>query len=109
MAAAMVARMDFIAIDQLAAFVDKKAPVDLIGVVTSVGQVGSVKRKTDQTELSRRDITMVDRSCKTVTVTLWGDNAEKAGSELEKLLDAGGESTLTCIFDAMKKRCSTHT
>ncbi len=35
--------------------------VDLIGVVMDVKPLGSVKRKTDQTELSRRDITLVDQ------------------------------------------------
>lgn len=58
---AMTARMDFVAIEQLAAFVDKKAPVDIIGVVTAAGQLGSVKRKTDASEIQRRDITLVDQ------------------------------------------------
>ena len=57
----MTARMEFVAIDQLAAFVDKKAPVDIVGVVTAVGALGSVKRKTDATELARRDVTLVDQ------------------------------------------------
>lgn len=35
--------------------------VDLVGVVTEVKPLGSVKRKTDQVELSRRDITLVDQ------------------------------------------------
>lgn len=37
--------------------------VDVIGVVTEVKPLGSVKRKTDQVELSRRDITLVDQGC----------------------------------------------
>lgn len=35
--------------------------VDVVGVVTEVRPLGSVKRKTDQVELSRRDITLVDQ------------------------------------------------
>lgn len=35
--------------------------VDVIGVVTSAAPLGSVKRKTDNQELSRRDITIVDQ------------------------------------------------
>ena len=78
-----ILRMEFVPIDQLAAFVDKKAPVDICGIVTSVGSLGSVKRKSDSSELSRRDITLVDRGLKTVNVTLWGSLAEGVGSEME--------------------------
>ena len=35
--------------------------VDLLGVVTEVKPLGSVKRKSDQAELSRRDLTLVDQ------------------------------------------------
>jgi hypothetical protein len=34
--------------------------VDLLGVVTAAGPLGSVKRKSDQSELQRRDITLLD-------------------------------------------------
>ncbi len=37
-----------------------QALVDLLGVVTTVGPLGSVKRKSDQSELQRRDITLLD-------------------------------------------------
>ena len=33
----------------------------MMGVVTNVGQLGSVKRKSDNSELSRRDITLLDQ------------------------------------------------
>eukprot|EP00887_Chlorella_sp_A99_P001665 scaffold8.g1665.t1 len=92
----MTAKLEFVPIDQLAAYVDKKArscpkriskgffacrllgrgrlslTVDLLGVVTAVQPLGSVKRKSDQAELSRRDLTLVDAGLKAVTVTLWG-------------------------------------
>ena len=35
--------------------------VDIVGVVVDVKPLGSVKRKTDQMELSRRDITVLDQ------------------------------------------------
>ena len=38
-----------------------QAGIDMMGVVTSVGQLGSVKRKSDSSELSRRDITLLDQ------------------------------------------------
>lgn len=37
--------------------------MDLLGVVTVVGQLGSVKRKSDQSELQRRDVTLTDQRC----------------------------------------------
>ena len=35
--------------------------IDMMGIVTSVGQLGSVKRKSDNSELSRRDVTLLDQ------------------------------------------------
>ncbi len=37
--------------------------MDLLGVVTVLGQLGSVKRKSDQSELQRRDVTLTDQRC----------------------------------------------
>ncbi|MGA1619837.1 MAG: DUF223 domain-containing protein, partial [Pirellulales bacterium] len=61
-ASVMQTRLKFEKIDQLPAFVDKKAPVDVIGVVTGVGATGSIKRKSDQQEIVRREITLADDS-----------------------------------------------
>lgn len=82
----MHVKMEFVPIEQLAAFVDKKMMVDIVGVVMDVKPLGSVKRKTDQVELSRRDITLVDQSLKTVVLTMWGNAAEAAGREIEELV-----------------------
>jgi hypothetical protein len=41
----------------------RQAPVDVLGVVTEVGQLGTVKRKVDASELPRRDITLADDRC----------------------------------------------
>jgi hypothetical protein len=35
--------------------------IDILGVVVEVKPLGSVKRKTDQVELSRRDVTLLDQ------------------------------------------------
>lgn len=35
--------------------------VDLLGVVTKVDSLGSIKRKSDGSELSRRDLTILDQ------------------------------------------------
>ena len=90
-------QMQFVTIDQLIAFVDKKAPIDVIGVATTVGALGSVKRKSDATELSRRDLTLVDAGLKTVTVTLWGSTAEGVGAELEAAVAGGSHHPVVAI------------
>lgn len=38
-----------------------QAGIDIMGIVTQVGPLGSVKRKSDNSELSRRDITLLDQ------------------------------------------------
>lgn len=38
-----------------------QVPVDIMGIVTSTGQLGSVKRKSDSSEVPRRDVTLVDQ------------------------------------------------
>lgn len=40
--------------------VSVQAPVDVMGVVTAVGPMGTIKRKMDSSELMRRDITLAD-------------------------------------------------
>ncbi len=35
--------------------------VDVLGVVVSVGASGTVKRKSDMSELARRDVTLADK------------------------------------------------
>lgn len=37
--------------------------VDVMGVVTQVAALGTVKRKADQSEIARRDVTIVDKRC----------------------------------------------
>lgn len=79
----MQAKMSFVAIDQLASHINSKRMADVVGVAISVGPLGSVKRKSDQAELTRREITLLDKSCKTVRLTLWGSYAEEQGAALE--------------------------
>ena len=37
--------------------------VDVIGIVKEVGAIGSIKRKTDGSDVARRDVTIVDKRC----------------------------------------------
>lgn len=72
----MEVKADYVTIDHLPAYVGKKTLVDVVGIVKEVTPLGSVKRKSDNTELNRRDLTLVDSSSKTVRLTVWGQLAE---------------------------------
>ena len=50
----MKASYTFIAIDCLSARIGKKLPVDIVGVVTNVSALSSIKRSSDGTELVHR-------------------------------------------------------
>ncbi|KAL6756722.1 replication protein A 70 kDa DNA-binding subunit [Haematococcus lacustris] len=71
----MTALVDVVPIEQLPRYLTRKTNVDVMGVVTAVSGLGTVKRKSDSSELARRDVTLADKSGKTVTLTLWGENA----------------------------------
>lgn len=95
-AAEMSSKLSYVSIDRLAAHVGKKAPVDILGLALDVAPLGSVKRKSDETELARRDVTLLDASGKTVTLTLWGKHAEEEGAALEQAKNGGGEAGTPC-------------
>ena len=59
--------------------------LDVLGVVANVAPLGSVKRKSDNSELTRRDLTIFDNSGRSVQVTLWQNLASNEGAELDKL------------------------
>ena len=41
---------------------------DVLAVVTTVGPLGSIKRKSDQSELIRRDVTLLDSTCGIIAI-----------------------------------------
>ena len=86
----MQSRLEPVAFDKLATFLGRKGLVDVVGVVTSVGPLGSVKRKSDDADLQRRNLTLVDASRRSVELTVWGELATSKGSDLETLVGGGG-------------------
>ena len=60
---------------------------DLIGVVQSVSPTMSIRRRTDNEMIPKRDITLADESKKTVVVSLWNDLATGVGQELLDMAD----------------------
>jgi ssDNA-binding replication factor A large subunit len=57
--------------------------------VVSVGAIGSVKRKVDNSDLTRRDITLADSSRYSVVLTLWGDAALRTDFTEGSILQVG--------------------
>ena len=57
--------------------------VDVAGIVTAVGELGSVTIKATGRDTSRRNVTLADESGCTVDLTLWGEKAERVGDEIK--------------------------
>ncbi|KAL9227314.1 hypothetical protein vseg_003016 [Gypsophila vaccaria] len=87
-------KFDFVPIDQLGPYVNGKDLVDVIGVVQSVSPTMSIRRKSNNEMIPKRDITIADESKKTVVVSLWNDHATTLGQEL---LDMADKSPVVAI------------
>ncbi|XP_006280119.2 replication protein A 70 kDa DNA-binding subunit D [Capsella rubella] len=80
-------KFNFIPIEDLGLYVNQKELIDLIGVVQSVSPTMSIRRRTDNEMIPKRDITLADESKKTVVVSLWNDLATGIGQELLDMAD----------------------
>ena len=63
---------------------DKHSPdtmIDVVGVVTNVGNCETIVQKKTQKELRKRDLLVVDQSCGEIRLTLWGNLALDFNSE----------------------------
>lgn len=77
--------------------------VDVIGVCKHASEVASIITKTTNRKLSKREVSLVDRSGRIITLTLWGSEAEEFdGSRFPvvavkgaKVSDFGGRSLST--------------
>ena len=73
---------DLVKIDKLPLKIGGRASVDVVAIVTSVGELGSVRRKSDNAEIQRRDVVLLDETKKTVSLTLWNQLAVEQGEQL---------------------------
>ncbi|KAL0736329.1 hypothetical protein Bca4012_012539 [Brassica carinata] len=83
----MLTKFNFVPIDELGAYVNKKEFIDVIGVVQSVSPTMSIRRKNDNEMIPKRDITLADETKRTVVVSLWNDLATGLGQELLDMAD----------------------
>nr|CAB3496670.1 unnamed protein product [Digitaria exilis] len=79
---------NFVKIDQLGPYVNGRELVDVVGIVQSVSPTLSVRRKSDNEMIPKRDIVVADESGKTVSVSLWNDLATTTGQELLDMVDS---------------------
>nr|CAD7264523.1 unnamed protein product [Timema shepardi] len=69
-------QFNFVPINKIAEN-DPTSYVDVIGVCKNVGDVVTFTARTTNKELKKRDITLVDQSNTSVSLTLWGSQAEE--------------------------------
>ncbi|KAG6404070.1 hypothetical protein SASPL_136307 [Salvia splendens] len=87
-------KFSFTPIDELGPFVNGRELVDVIGVVQSVSPTMSIRRKSNNETIPKRDIVIADETKKTVVVSLWKDLATSVGQEL---LDMADKSPVVAI------------
>lgn len=83
-----VLQCDFISIGDLVNR-DKDAVVDVIGVCKTVNEVSRITARSNK-EVSKRTLDLMDQSGKFVSVTLWGEDAEKFESSGQPILAIKG-------------------
>jgi replication factor A1 len=66
----------------------KRATCDVCAVVKQVGDLSAVKRKSDNSEIQKRDLTLCDESSNTVHLTLWNTLAIEQGEKLKQMTNA---------------------
>lgn len=72
----------FVSIDKLSTKIGARGNVDVVAVVKEVSELSTIRRKSDNTELTKREIVLADDSTKTIRMTLWGDLAVEQGEKL---------------------------
>ncbi|OIW18523.1 hypothetical protein TanjilG_13275 [Lupinus angustifolius] len=80
-------KFNFVQIDQLGPHVNKNDLVDVVGVVQNVSSTMSIRRKSNNETVPKRDITIADDTKKTVVVSLWNELATTIGQELLEIAD----------------------
>jgi len=77
---------EFVSIGNLAKRVNSKKPTcDVCAVVKSVADLSAVKRKSDNSEIQKRELTLCDESSNTVQLTLWNALATEQGEKLKEM------------------------
>lgn len=78
-------RYDFIPISRIAVMEDKST-VDVIGICKDVGELQVFTARTNNREMKKRDLTLVDTSNASITLTIWGDEAVNFDGHLQPVI-----------------------
>lgn len=70
--------------------VDIDGVVDVIGICQTTGDLTNLISKTTRKELKKRDITLVDQSMSSMTITLWDTQAEEFDGSLQPVIAIKG-------------------
>ncbi|XP_074571951.1 replication protein A 70 kDa DNA-binding subunit B-like isoform X2 [Curcuma longa] len=90
-------KYNFVKIDQLGSYVNGRELIDLIGVVQNVSSTLSIRRKSNNEMIPKRDLTIADDSNKTVTVSLWNELATDVGQELLDMVHTSPVVAIKCL------------
>ncbi|KAI3883590.1 hypothetical protein MKX03_016272, partial [Papaver bracteatum] len=88
---------NFVKIDDFGTYVNGQVLVDVIGVLQSVSLTMSIKRKANNENIPKRDITIADDSNKTVVFSLWNDLSTTTGQELLDVVDNNPIVAIKCL------------
>ncbi|KAK1307194.1 hypothetical protein QJS10_CPA10g01978 [Acorus calamus] len=80
-------KFNFVKVEDLGPFVNGRELVDIVGIVQNVSTTLSIRRKSNNETIPKRDITIADDSKKTVIVSLWNDLATTIGHELLDMVE----------------------
>ncbi|KAG6474057.1 hypothetical protein ZIOFF_067981 [Zingiber officinale] len=90
-------KYNFVKIDQLGSYVNGRELIDLIGVVQNVSSTLSIRRKSNNEMIPKRDLTIADDSNKTVTVSLWNELATDVGQDLLDMVHTSPVVAIKCL------------
>jgi len=95
---------NFVTIDRISDY-NKDMVIDVCGVVHETGECTTVKAKASNQEIQKRDISLVDLTQRSITLTLWGENATSPAW----LNDTSGVPTVLAIKNAKVSDYNTKT
>lgn len=101
---------NFVPISQITNM-ESNSMIDVIGVCTNAGDIFQFTARSSGRELKKREVTLADPSKASVTLTLWGDDAENFDATYQPVLaikacrvtEFGGGKTVSLVSNSQMK------
>jgi replication factor A1 len=74
-------KFEFCGIDQISQVAENES-IDIIGVIKAVSEISTIMSQKLQKELTKRTVTLIDKSLTAIDITFWNQQAEKYNEEL---------------------------